>query len=130
MPTNSRVVVVDDDDDVRETICELLRTAGYHAEEARDGLDALRVLRSGPPPCLVLLDLMMPVMSGWQFREEQLRDPELKGIPVIAITAARHLEPLAIPGAEILLKPLSMANLLKAVARHCPGPRARRGDGG
>src|SRR6187399_2509237 len=83
------VMVVDDERDPRESVCEWLTAKGYAVVPARDGADALRQLRAadGHKPDVILLDLMMPVMNGWQFREQQAKDPELSSIPVVVITA-------------------------------------------
>ena len=81
------VLVVEDDDDLRESLVEFIAEEGYQAEAARSGLEALDKLRWGLRPCFILLDLRMGVMNGWEFRKEQKLDPELADIPVIAMTA-------------------------------------------
>ena len=82
------VLLVEDDIDVREAVADTLDEAGYRVSPARNGQEALDMLRSGAvQPRVILLDLMMPVMDGWQFREEQLRDPALASIPVVALSA-------------------------------------------
>ena len=87
-------MVVDDDHDIRESFASLLTDAGMEVTVAQNGREALAVLRSSdPPPCLIFLDLMMPVMDGFEFRQEQCRDPGLATIPVIVITAGRTLSP-------------------------------------
>lgn len=111
------VMVVDDDDALRESICELLEDDGYAAVEMDSGVSALTRLQNGhPKPALILLDLMMPGMSGWEFRERQLRDSMLSDIPVIVMTASRDLQ--GISAAEVLYKPVTRARLLEAVERH------------
>ena len=82
------VLVVDDDSAVRTALKELFETEGYDVAVAANGRAALNHLRVGVRPCVVLLDLMMPVMDGWDFRSEQLKDPTLKDIPVFILTAA------------------------------------------
>ena len=82
------VLVVDDDSTVRTTLKELFETEGYDVAVAANGRAALNHLKVGMRPCVVLLDLMMPVMDGWDFRTEQLKDPALKEIPVFILTAA------------------------------------------
>jgi CheY-like chemotaxis protein len=86
-PTDT-VLVVDDDSAVRTALKELFETEGYTVAVAANGRAALNHLGGGLRPCVVLLDLMMPVMDGWDFRTEQLKDPALKQIPVCILTAA------------------------------------------
>jgi len=86
--TNHLILVVDDDEDLRESFAGVLEDAGYEAASAGNGREALDFLRSSPPPCLVLLDLMMPVMDGLSFITEKEADSELANIPVVVITAA------------------------------------------
>ena len=82
------VLVVDDDRDLRESLCEVLTEEGYVARGAADGREALEYLRSVEElPRLVFLDLMMPRMNGWQFRDAQKADPRIAGIPVAVVTA-------------------------------------------
>jgi CheY-like chemotaxis protein len=85
---NDTVLVVDDDSAVRTALKELFETEGYAVAVAANGRAALNHLRGGLRPSVVLLDLMMPVMDGWDFRAEQLNDPLLKQIPVFILTAA------------------------------------------
>jgi CheY-like chemotaxis protein len=109
-----RILVVDDDPDIRAALEDALSVSGYLVAAARNGSEALQALRS--MRCdLVLLDLMMPVMTGWEFRDEQLRDPVLAGIPVIVISAARS--PAPIDAAAYLPKPFDLDRLLELVDR-------------
>lgn len=82
------ILVVDDEADVREAIRETLEYDGYMAVEAANGLEALQYLRNHPAPCLVLLDLMMPVMSGFDFLHEVSRDATLRSISILIVSAA------------------------------------------
>ncbi len=119
------IVVVDDDNDLRETLGELLAEEGYDArcfENGRAAMDFLRGTDDGDRPSLILLDLMMPEMNGWQFREEQLRDARLSGIPVVVMTASRSLAENPIDASEILFKPIGLDDLLKAVERNSRPP--------
>ncbi len=77
------VLIVDDNADVRESAALLLRLLGFRVATAGDGRLALGYLHSHPAPCLILLDLRMPVMNGWQFRAAQCKDPRLAPIPVV-----------------------------------------------
>jgi CheY-like chemotaxis protein len=113
------LLLVEDDDDVREALADVLREAGYDVAWAADGAEAIRALRSGLRPDAILLDLMMPVMDGFQFRAEQRSDPALARIPVILISADRALErdAKALEVAAQLAKPAAVADLLATIAR-------------
>jgi CheY-like chemotaxis protein len=85
------ILVVDDNEDVLEVVGALLQSEGYGVATASNGAEALEHLRAGLKPALVVLDLTMPVMDGWEFRDRQLRDPELRDIPTIIYSAiGRH----------------------------------------
>jgi CheY-like chemotaxis protein len=77
------ILLVDDDSDLRESLALLLVLKGYEVITASDGREALQTLHGGPRPCLIVLDLMMPEMDGFQFRRAQLEDPALAMIPVV-----------------------------------------------
>jgi len=81
MAHSAPVLVVEDDRDVRESLVAVLEDAGYRVMSAADGRAALDLLRAGPRPAVILLDLMMPVMDGFEFRAEQVRDPSLADVP-------------------------------------------------
>src|SRR5687768_13520104 len=86
------ILVVDDDIDIREAIQDTLEEEGFRVESAPDGAAALERLRALPyEPCLVLLDLMMPVMDGWEFLAARKEDPRLASIPITVISASRDL---------------------------------------
>jgi two-component system, OmpR family, alkaline phosphatase synthesis response regulator PhoP len=113
-----QILVVEDDSDVREAVIESLLSAGYRVGWASNGEEALRKLRAMTShPRLILLDLMMPVVDGWQFRAEQLADPTIAGVPVVAMTARREVQGLSVHG--YLKKPIDLAALLAAVRPHC-----------
>jgi CheY-like chemotaxis protein len=114
------VLVVEDDDDLREVVAQTLERNGFRVLTARDGQDALDRLEREHAPCLILLDLMMPRMSGWEFRRRQLADPRLAELPVVVMTATATLDEAAIHADDILRKPLSFAALLAAVKRYAP----------
>ena len=120
MPEATRILVVDDDKDLRHVMCELLQDEGYEVQGAENGAAALELLRSGRPlPHQVLLDLMMPGVDGWQFRELQRADPRLAHLPVVALTASRNLR--AYPPLEVdalALKPVDFDELLQLVRRY------------
>ncbi len=117
-----RVLVVDDDPDIRETVIEVLEENGHSAVGACNGLEALERLRSAEElPRLILLDLMMPMMDGHAFRAEQLKDPALSPIPVIVISAfldgAERTAELAAAGH--LSKPVRLDELISLIDRFC-----------
>jgi CheY-like chemotaxis protein len=117
------ILVVDDDRDIRDSLIETLEDHGYRAAGAANGVEALSVLRTSPdPPCLILLDLMMPVMDGQGFREEQLKNPVWADIPVIVISAYADVDVQARSlAAEFMRKPLAIRLLIDVVRRHCAG---------
>lgn len=122
MPAH-RVLVVDDDLEIRETLMDILEEHGYEPVGAENGLEALDKLRSpGPTPCLILLDLMMPRMDGRAFRQLQLESPELASIPVVVISAfkdvAQTLQEMKV--ADLLKKPFKIQELLGLTRRYCP----------
>src|SRR5262249_57482851 len=107
------VLVVEDGAGARAGMEQLLRASGYEAVGAQDGQAALELLRSGVRPQVILLDLMMPVMDGWAFRREQLRDPSLAHIPVIVLSALHHGWVEGIP--PTLPKPIDIQRLLSEI---------------
>jgi CheY-like chemotaxis protein len=117
-PEQGSVLVVDDDADLRDCLADLLGLAGYEVHEAAGGREALGALRGGLRPSLILLDLMMPEMSGWEFRDQQRAEPELASIPVVVLTAGRSLPTDDLDAAEVLYKPIAAGEVLDAVSRH------------
>jgi len=110
---------------IRETIIEYLGDNGYDAVGAADGREALDKLEATPDvtPCLILLDLMMPVMDGRAFREHQLQKPELATIPIVVFSAYRDVAKTAgeLNAAGHLAKPVKLPDLLRTVQQYCPG---------
>jgi CheY-like chemotaxis protein len=107
------VLVIDDDDDIRETLSEVLQEVGYSVACASQGAEALELLRELRPR-VILLDLNMPIMSGTEFRAAQRLDPVLSRIPTIVMTAIdRRPGPIMdIPAEEVLAKPFRLPALL------------------
>ena len=113
------ILVVDDDQDIRDSLREVLEDEGYEVACVSNGREALDYLKAAPTkPCVILLDLMMPVMDGWQFRKEQKQDPEIADIPLVVITATGK-RPVLIDAAELVMKPLDLNQLFRAVERYC-----------
>jgi len=115
------VLVVEDDADTRETLGFVIRKEGHRVVCLRNGQEALDYLRRSPPPNLVLLDLTMPIMSGWQFLEERRNDPRLASVPVVVLSVAAGQDVLALPGEVDLLlqKPASLHSVLAVVEGYC-----------
>jgi CheY-like chemotaxis protein len=118
---SEQILIVEDDPGLREALAEVLADEGYDLLSARDGLEAVNLLKKGKRPDVILLDLSMPVVNGWEFRMFQKRDPELAQIPVILITAGGYtreevawLEPSA-----LLLKPIDLPFLLSSIRKFC-----------
>jgi DNA-binding response OmpR family regulator len=111
----ARVLVVEDERDIREAVEAVLVDEGYEVVGACDGADALQKLHACHPG-LVLLDLMMPRMDGWQFRAAQQRDPEVSGIPVVVLSALGYVPEL--DAADYLPKPFDLERLVTCVRRH------------
>ncbi|HVL68243.1 MAG TPA: response regulator [Vicinamibacterales bacterium] len=113
------ILLVEDDIDTSETLVECLHHEGYSVTCASDGAEALRLLGKGDLPDLILLDLMLSGMDGWDFRAAQKRDPSIAHIPVIAVSAAGRLT-----DAETLRKPVRVDQLLEAIRAHLEPGRA------
>ena len=109
------LLVVDDDHELRETLAEVLREEGYRVHQASNGKEALQVLQRGLQPCLIVLDDMMPIMSGTEFLA---RLPEASAIPVLVITAFDRIKNVG-EDISVLHKPFDVVTILEAVKRHC-----------
>ncbi|HYG69611.1 MAG TPA: response regulator [Anaeromyxobacteraceae bacterium] len=115
--------MVDDEADIRTAVAEVLAEEGYEVYAAGDGREALAQLRD-KQPSVVLLDLMMPGMNGWEFRREQQREPELSDIPVIVLSAMGRAP--AIEAQSFLQKPFDLDTLLDEVRRWTSRETERR----
>ena len=111
------ILVVDDDRELLEVLLVIFTEEGYHVTVATGGRDALARLRAGLRPSMILLDLMMPGMNGWAFREALLADPELARIPVVVLSGDhRSLTGDPPPAVSLCLpKPIDLSTLLDAV---------------
>jgi len=118
--TRATILVIDDDDDIRAVLAMVLDEAGFRVVTAANGREALEHLREDPQPDVILLDLMMPEMDGYQFRAEQQRDPALRAIPTLIVTAGTVTPRVEELGAEaILRKPVSLRRLVDTIRRFC-----------
>jgi CheY-like chemotaxis protein len=115
------IMIVDDDDDLRETLGECLQLNGYDVSLAINGLDAFTQLRAGPRAIVILLDLMMPVMDGAKLVAELRQDEVLRGIPIIIITAAGNSATTlgSLETAGHIRKPFKIELLLAMIADLC-----------
>ena len=113
--------MVEDDVDTRDMLGRFLELEGFQVEVAANGRQALDRLTSGVHPCVILLDLMMPVMDGWQFRRQQVLDAGLADIPVIVVSAAGKDRMSGIDADGYLSKPVDLEQLLAQVNQYCCG---------
>jgi CheY-like chemotaxis protein len=122
--SGTKILVIDDDDDIRETMRAVLEDEGFTVESASNGREALDLLlRSEANPALILLDLTMPQMDGWQFRSEQKKVPRLAGIPVVVFTGNAEADRAtdSLDAAALMRKPLRLdgvVTLVDQLARH------------
>jgi CheY-like chemotaxis protein len=112
------VLVVEDDRELREMMVVMLALEGFEPEEASDGAEALDRLRRGARPHVILLDMMMPRMDGWEFCRQRALDPVLGEIPVVVLSAVPR-ERIRVPAAAVLSKPFDYDTLLSTVRRLC-----------
>jgi CheY-like chemotaxis protein len=113
--STQHIFVVEDDPDVRTSIADILRDEGYDVGEFSNLDDTLRELKAGARPCVVLMDFLMPGMTGQEFLEALRSDVALSEIHVVMITGARA----PATGIEVLRKPFDLSVLVETVARHC-----------
>jgi len=106
------VLIVDDEADIRDSLTDALADEGYQVMSAANGREALRLLPDVPRPCAIILDIIMPVMSGTDFYRELRADPKLADIPVLISTSNPSRAPGSLP---IVKKPINLERLLSAV---------------
>lgn len=119
-----KVLLIDDDFAILDGVSDFLESAGYRVVPASNGIDALNQLRSGICVDAIVLDVMMPMMDGWDFRAEQLADPSLRDIPVVVISAggfAREALQHQFNTHDVLPKPLDLDGFLQALHEACSG---------
>ena len=124
-PPSRSLMIIDDDDDLRNALSLIMSAHGYEVAAFGDARRALGALETGGPPFLILLDLMMAGMSGWEFRAAQLANVTLSAIPVVILTAANTLTDgvHTLSDVEIVEKPFALDALLSLVARYAAAAR-------
>jgi CheY-like chemotaxis protein len=118
----SPVLIVEDDADLRDMMAKLLELEGFDATAVSNGLEALTYLHRHPTPKLILLDLMMPVMDGWEFRRKQRQDPAIAAVPVVVLSALDRERATELIADDFLKKPLDFDHLLTLVREYCQAP--------
>jgi CheY-like chemotaxis protein len=117
--THCPILIVEDDADLREMMAQLLTLEGFRAAAVANGREALQYLGDREAPQVILLDLMMPVMDGWEFRRHQQADPNLADVPVIVLSALDQTRAADLDAAAFLKKPLDFDRLLELVRQYC-----------
>lgn len=123
--TSKSILIVEDDDSIRETLQEILEVEGYRVETAIDGQEALDRLRRLPLPSLILLDLMLPNVNGWQVIEKLRLDIDAPqaGVPIVITSAAGDMAAMTAKKVDgYLKKPIQLDSLLKVAEKYC-GPQ-------
>lgn len=113
------LLLVEDNDDVREMMALALQLDGHTVHAVANGREALASLKDGVEPCLILMDLMMPVMNGWEFRAALQQDPALREIPVVVVSALSADAAQRLPGTAYVSKPVDIDRLLETVCEYC-----------
>ena len=117
----SRVLIVDDNADVRQSLGWIIEARGYQVDTAEDGEEALSKVRHGLPACLILLDLQMPKMDGRSLRRKLLRDDILARVPVVLVSAEQNLLSIARElDTDWLSKPINYDDLFQLLDKYCP----------
>ena len=121
MPEGESILIIEDDDDLRDSLFELISLKGYKVEAVANGREALERLADVPVPCLIILDLMLPVISGWEFRRQQLSDPRLSKIPTVILSGISNLETESrrLQAIACVSKPIDFDLLFKTIDEYC-----------
>ena len=118
-PEHDVVLVVDDEDEARDALTQLLEFEGFKVFGCRHGLDALEYLGKSDPPCVIVTDIRMPVMDGLEFRKFLLGDARLARIPIIVVTGLDPFASTALGAQRVFRKPVDVEALVAAVRRNC-----------
>ena len=113
------VLIVEDDEDLREMMAQLLTLEGFETATVANGREALEYLHNASTPDVILLDLMMPVMDGWEFRRQQQADPAIAPVPVFVLSALDQNRASNLDATAFLKKPLDFDRLLSLVRTYC-----------
>jgi len=126
---NRHVLIVEDDEDIRQAVVDVLQHEGYTTQEARDGREALALLNLRPLPGCIVLDLLMPVMDGPTLVTEMTARPPLDTVPIVVLSASMPMAQARqrVKAAEWLEKPVTIDRLVEVVRRFCGPPH---GGGG
>ena len=118
------LLIIEDEPDIRSVLQQTLEFEGYEAFTAANGQEGLELLAKIPRPCLILLDMMMPIMSGWEFLEKYSSDDVLATIPVVIVSAAGE-KAKSSAAKDFIRKPVELDRLLQVVREYCtPAPKA------
>ncbi len=115
------ILVVEDDADAREALVDILEVSGYSVVPAENGKKAIEYLRAAAPPALIILDLLMPDMDGWEFRSQQKKIPNLAEVPVVVVTAFSGAK---VDANDVLIKPIDVDRLLDLVKHYVVSEQA------
>src|SRR4029079_8357095 len=118
--TRCPVLIVEDDEDLREMMAQMLTLEGFEAVAVANGREALEYLHEAEKPDVILLDLMMPVMDGWEFRRQQQADPSLARLPVIVLSALDQGRAPSLDGNAFPQKTPHLERPLSLVRTYCP----------
>lgn len=113
------IVIIEDDEDIRDTLCLALEFEGYRVFCASNGKEGIDLLERNGAPCLILLDLMMPIMNGWEFLQARSHRQDLSPVPVIVVSAFGDEGVMDCTVEACLRKPIELETLLKMVNRYC-----------
>jgi CheY-like chemotaxis protein len=117
--TRCPVLIVEDDEDLREMMAQMLTLEGFESAAVANGREALEYLHAAEKPDVILLDLMMPVMDGWEFRRQQQADPAIAPVPVIVLSALDQARASTLEADAFLKKPLDFDHLLSLARNYC-----------